>query len=387
MFFIPPVMNKLFWTILLITLTPAQENITFTEATTNLPPDLLKDNSMDIVAYDLDGDKDLDLVIAIEKKPNIILLKDGTGKFTAGKLPQQFHDSEDIAVEDFDNDGDPDIIFVSEDDFIHEYYLNDGHANFTDVSDRIPVQSTCNAIVAADFDGDGDRDVVLGNDGQDIFLANDGKGNFTDETLKRMPRDINTTQDVEAVDIDNDGDADLIFGNEDGNKIYINDGKGFFKDETKLRLPPANKETRKVDFADIDNDGDIDLFFSNVDFTRSKDIGNQVLVNNGKGFFSDETSTRYNAVNTFHTCDISFCDLNKDGFADIITGNVMFGYAQVCLNNGKGVFTEATNQFFPAGQVTGESISIEVADLNHDGLPDIYFGMFRGQDRLFFGKK
>lgn len=379
-------MSKLLWIFFLTWLPTHADDISFVEVSnTNLPTALLNDNSMDLVAYDLDGDKDLDLVIAVEKKPNLILINDGTGKFTPGKLPQKFHDSEDIAVEDFDNDGDPDIIFVSEDDAVHEYYLNDGKANFTDVSNRIPVQSTCNAVVAADFDGDGDKDLILGNDGQDIFLANDGKGNFTDETLKRMPRDINTTQDVEAIDIDNDGDADLVFGNEDGNKIYINDGKGFFKDETKERLPEANKETRKVDFADIDNDGDIDLFFSNVDFTRSKEIGNQVLVNTGKGFFKDETSIRYKALNSFHSCDVSFSDLNNDGFVDMVVGNVMFGYAQVCMNNGKGIFIE-TDKMFPQ-QVTGEAISVEVADLNGDGLPDIYFGMFRGQDRLFFGKK
>src|SRR5689334_23328587 len=200
------IMKQLFWILLLIWLPHyAETPVIFTEVSaTYLPTDLLNDNSMDLVAYDLDGDKDLDLAIAIEKKPNLILINDGTGKFTPGKLPVKFHDSEDIAIEDFDKDGDPDIIFVSEDDVVHEYYLNDGKANFTDVSDRIPVQSTCNAIVAADFDGDGDKDLVLGNDGQDIFLTNDGKGNFIDETMKRMPKDINTTQDVEAIDLDND---------------------------------------------------------------------------------------------------------------------------------------------------------------------------------------
>lgn len=366
----------------------ADKKIAFYEVSqTNLPAEVLKNNSMDLVPADLDNDGDLDLVVAVEKRPNLILMNDGKGKFTVqpNGLPEKYHDSEDIAVEDFDGDGDLDIVFVSEDDMIHEFYLNDGHAHFTDVSDRIPVQSTCNAVVAADFDGDGDKDLVLGNDGQDIFLANDGTGRFTDETLKRMPRDITTTQDVEAADIDGDGDADLVFGNEDGDRIYINDGKGLFTDVTKERLPNANKETRKVDMADIDNDGDLDIFFSNVDFTHTKNIGNQVLINNGKGFFTDETESRFHAFNQFHTCDISFADLDQDGFVDMVIGNVMSGYAQVCLNNGKGVFNEVTDQVFP-GKVSGEAISVEVADLNKDGVPDIYLGMFRGADRLFFGR-
>lgn len=353
-----------------------------------LPLDNLKANSMDVECADLDKDGDPDMVIAMEFRPNVLLLNDGTGKLiysSIGRLPQKNLDSEDIALGDFDRDGDLDIIFVSEDDHIHEYYLNDGKAVFSDASDRFQFNSTANAVDAADFDKDGDLDIIMGNQGQDFFLLNDGKGNFTDETKSRMPVDNNTTQDVQSSDIDKDGDLDLVLGNEDGNRIYLNDGKGAFTDATTERLPGANEETRKVDIVDIDKDGDPDLFFSNVDFGKNKDKANRILINNGKGMFKDETATRYKGENNLNTGDVAFTDLDGDKDLDIVVANLFGSYSQVFENDGKGVFTEITDQVF-SSRVTGDAISVEITDLDKNGKPEVYLGMFRGTDRFFLVK-
>ena len=70
----------------------------------------------------------------------------------------------------------------------------------------------------------------------------------------------------------------------------------------------------------------------------------------------------------------------------MIVSNLFGGYMQVLTNNGKGVFTDASSKYF-SGAVAGEGISVEVADWNRDGLPDVYFGMFRNEDRMFLGRK
>lgn len=341
---------------------------------------------MDIASGDLDKDGDNDLVIASEFRQNLILLNDGTGKFTnaMGRLPAKRHDSEDIVLADMDKGGDLDIIFVSEDDHIHEYYLNDGKANFTDVSDRFNFQSTANAVIEGDFDKDGDIDLVIGNDGQDIYLSNDGKGSFTNETEQRLPKETHTTQDIEAADMDKDGDLDLVLGNEDGNQLYLNDGKGHFTDATEKRLPLANEETRKVDIADIDNDGDLDIYFSNVNFRQTKDPSDRILVNDGKGFFTDQTKERFTGNNTMHTADACFVDLNGDRSLDLVLANIFGGYQQVFINDGKGRFTE--NKELLEGNITSEAIAVEAGDWNKDGIVDLYFGVFRNTDVLFFGR-
>jgi hypothetical protein len=359
-------------------------------STANLPIMDLYNNSMDVEAADLDKDGDLDLIIASEFRPNLLLFNDGHGKFTngtEGRLPKKNHDSEDIAAGDFDGDGDTDIVFVSEDDSVNEYYLNDGKGFFQDVSAEFPVQGVSNAVVAGDFDGDGDLDLVIGNAGQDFYLTNDGKGKFKDETTARMPADRTSTQDVEAADIDKDGDLDLVFGNEDGNKVYINDGKGHFKDETAARLLhlASNEETRKVDIADIDNDGDLDVFFSNVNFNGTKNPANRILVNDGHGFFTDETAKRYRGDNNLNSADGCFVDLDKDHDLDLVVANIFGGYPQVFLNDGKGIFEERTGLYLEKN-ITSEAIAVEVRDFNNDGFADIYFGVFKDADVLLFGR-
>jgi len=355
-----------------------------------LPLTSLINNSMDIEQGDLDGDGDMDLIIAMEFRPNVLLFNDGEGKFTdvtAGRLPEKKHDSEDIALADFDGDHDLDIVFVSEDDMVNEYYINDGKGYFSDVSYRLPVEGITNAVIAADFDSDGDIDLVLGNEGQDIFLANDGKGNFKDETVRSMPIDNSITQDIEAADIDGDGDLDLIIGNEDGNKLYLNNGKGIFSDATAERLPITGnrEETRKVDVADVDGDGDLDLFFSNVRFRPGKEAANRILINNGKGYFRDETFERFKGNNNLHSADAQFLDLNRDNAPDLVIANVFGGYQQVFINNGKGVFIEAVDTYFK-GSISSEAIALELLDANKDGVPDLYFGVFRGTDVLLLGE-
>ncbi len=354
----------------------------------NLPLTDLLNNSMDVVSADIDRDGDEDLIVASEFRQNLILLNNGKGKFvngTEGRLPAKRHDSEDIAVADFDNDGDKDIIFVSEDDYVHEYYLNDGKGNFTDVSDRLNFPSKANSVIEKDFDKDGDVDIIIGNEGQDTYLTNDGKGFFKNETSTRLPADNNTTQDIEAADVDADGDLDLILGNEDGNKLYLNNGTGVFTDATAGRLPvvPDREETRKVDIAEMDGDGDPDIFFSNVNFRQTKDPANRILINDGKGKFTDETKERYSGNNALHSADACFFDINGDKSLDLVVANIFGGYQQVFINDGKGFFKESSQYF--KGNLSSEAIAVEVGDWNKDGKPDLYFGIFRDADALLFG--
>ncbi|MCB0575871.1 MAG: M20/M25/M40 family metallo-hydrolase [Saprospiraceae bacterium] len=355
----------------------------------HLPLMSLQGRSMDARPADLDNDRDLDLVIANEWAYNIILINDGSGKFSdesQSRLPLVRHDSEDIAIEDFDGDGDQDIIFVSEDDQINEYYENDGKGFFKDVSYKLPVTGISNAVACSDLNGDGRPDLIIGNAGQNNCLINDGKGGWRDETDTRLPVSEKTTQDMEFGDIDGDGDLDLIVGNEDDNELWINDGKGIFKDETVARLPLAagKWETREVDFGDVDNDGDLDIFFANVHFQKAKDSQNRLFLNDGKGFFTDATATKLPAKQS-HTVDGDIYDIDGDGNPDLIACNA-FGHSyEVYLNDGKGNFSEQTIKFIPVS-VSGDGIDAEMADFNGDGQPDLYLCNFQGSDFLLFGK-
>ncbi len=380
------------------TTTKPRTQALFTDVSAMLPSGT-QGSTMDVAAADLDGDGDNDLVLAMEFIPNVILINDGAGNFSnesLSRLPQVMRDSEDIALADFDKDGDIDIIFVSEDDILtnrrptHEYYLNNGKGVFTAAPYRLP-DSEANAIAVADLNNDTYPDIVIGNAGQDFVLINDKAGGFIDETEVRMPSLSDITQDVKLADIDNDGDLDMFLGNENGNKILVNNGQGVFSDETQRRLISqfvslSALETRKVTFQDVDADGDVDVYLSNVAFRQGKNADSRLFLNNGSGIFTDVSPTQLNPNANF-TLDGMFLDFDNDGDADLITAgfnpNVPF---TMFINNGRGTFQATTDQPFGKA-VSGRGISLEIADFNKDGKKDVFFGMFGDVDLLFLSKQ
>ncbi len=363
---------------------------------THLPYSDLKLLSMDASIADIDRDGDLDIVIANEHKPNILLINNGKGNFTnesTSRIPQVAHDSEDIGIADFDMDGDPDILVVSEDDQTNELYLNNGDGTFVDAGNRIPVTDTSNSVIVMDINNDDAPDIMIGNNGQNRILINDGNGHFIDETIKRLGIHKDVTQDITLGDIDNDGDQDVLVGNEDANRILINDGNGFYEDKSDLRLPYRSvpEETREVVVADIDDDGDLDILYGNVQaFVPSALRQNRLLLNDGKGYFSDITLTHLPKDNN-RCFGVAFLDIDRDGDPDIMTGNTngpKFGGItpfSVYLNDGKGMFSEATGAFIPDG-IDGRGFDIDFEDFNGDRIKDLFLSNRGSQDFLLFGK-
>lgn len=356
---------------------------------THVPP--TPGSSMDAQAFDADGDGDLDLLIAKEFQPNVLLLNDGTGRMTlapAGSLPPGAHDSEDVAVADFDRDGDLDAVVAAEDDAASELYLNNGDGTFASADARLSTRGVSNSVIAPDVDGDGDADLVFGNDGQELLFINHGNGRFGDQTAARLPVDGTRTQDVEAGDVDGDGDPDLVIGNaEGGNRLLLNDGRGFFAAAAPGRLPlrAAVEETREADLADVDGDGDLDLYFANIGFVPGADPQDRLLINDGRGFFSDQTAARVPAGKSL-TAEGEFVDVDRDGDLDLVTTEFLDAKPyRLSLNDGGGVFTEATGSVFPSG-LKGEGIDAEVADFDGDGRLDIYFSSYWGSDSMILAR-
>lgn len=357
---------------------------------TNLPSAIVSGPGMDAESADLDGDGDLDIIIANEYQPNKILLNNGKGVFadgTPGRLPQKFLDSEDIGIADLDRDGDFDMVFATEDHTIHELYFNNGNAVYRDMQNVLP-NSIANSVLAVDVNNDSLPDLIFGNAGptdtpaQNFILINNGDSTFSNQTALRLPVVLDITQDIKLGDLDGDGDSDMVVANEDGNKLYINNGSGYFSDSTASRLPySGNEETRKVTLYDIDGDNDLDIFFSNVAFRPGMNRQDRLLVNIGSGYFTDVTTTNI-PPDAEHTTDAVFVDVDLDGDGDLVTANIFYNRpVKVFLNSGLGVFTEATSEVLPPG-VSGEGIGLKAADFNGDGLLDIYI-VNRGQmDRL-----
>lgn len=351
------------------------------ESAQRLPLELLSDRTMDAEFADADGDGDLDLFVAREFLPNLLLINDGNWRFSfqAGRLPGGNSDSEDIALADFDRDGDVDVVFANEDTLAQEHYVNDGSGRFTASAQALPAHGEANAVAAVDIDQDGDVDLVFAMRGADVLLVNDGTGRFVDAGPAVLPPGADSSQDVDAGDVDGNGTLDLLFGNEDGNRLLLQQAGRFVDASDRLPRRALREETREADLGDVDGDGDLDIVFGNVDFQNVDNAGDRLLINDGTGRFADETAARLPDIRQ-RTLDIDLVDLDRDGDPDLLAGNIQSGIGlQALLNDGRGTFREATREVF------GDLLDRDTIGVKAIALPDrmyLYQSVFGRADRL-----
>jgi len=369
-------------------------------------------NTADVLFIDIEGDGDLDAYLAegsnsVVGRINRMLENDGNAVFTdvtATNMPTTSNapfgfgpsNSQGLATDDIDGDGDADI-FIANAGF-NELLLNDGNGVFSNASNLLPVPipdalfpfsviSTTAKI--ADFDGDGRLDIIVGYELPPIppfgpaglpnhIFMQQSDGSFTDESFTRLPQGGELpTLEIITFDVDNDGDLDLFECNFGQNQLLVNNGNGFFTSETASRLPTLDFRTRAVAIGDLDGDGAPDLVTGN-----SSDQQNRIYINDDNGVFTDETSTRLPAfLDT--TSDAELFDVDIDGDLDIIYANASLvfqgpGVAPIpgpalnalYINDGNGVFTTADGSFLPP--TVNTTFGIGIADLNGDGLEDIF---------------
>jgi hypothetical protein len=222
-----------------------------------------------------------------------------------------------------------------------------------------------------------------------------GGPQFVDQTSTRFPSPgfSEWTNQLTVGDLDGDGDLDLVFAN-GGNfstagtpqklRIFINNGLGFFTDETDARTGGLTFLARGVELGDIERDGDLDIIVAQ-DFNRQPTL----LVNNGVGVFTNETNTRL-PIGTFSSTRAQFADVDNDGDLDLYFtngGNVSrwgSGVGKLWLNNGSGVFTDVTGAQMPP-QATSEPQDCIFGDLDGDLDLDLRIGSTAfNQGKIYF---
>lgn len=365
----------------------------FQDFSQNLPSETSSSWTMDVEVADLDQDGDLDIITAMEFRENLILWNDGSGQFSVDQnrrlpkadtnSPQAGQDSEDIAVADFDNDGDLDLLFVSEDSQLHELLSNDGTGKFTFVNFQFPT-STANALVVGDINGDSLPDVIIGNNGQDQLYINLGSFQFADSSASHWPVNTDQTQDLKWFDVNQDGHMDLVEGCEvGGNNIFINDGSGHFTEDT-TRFPSAPKqETRKIVVGDVTGNGFPDLYFCNVGWESGVNPSDRLFHCDTTGHYTDQTWFGIPFGSDF-TLDGIFMDLNADGDSDLVYVGLPNLKLKAICNQGYGTFMDSSLHYLPQS-ISATAISMASGDFNQDGFADLYIGTHQQDDILLFG--
>ncbi|MCU0962913.1 MAG: VCBS repeat-containing protein [Pirellulaceae bacterium] len=226
-------------------------------------------------------------------------------------------------------------------------FLSNGAGKLADVENALFLTGFNHAGASADIDGNGSIDILVGRTGAPFLLLNNGQAQFTLDTV-RLPPDISFISS-EFADIDQDGYIDLLVdGYEpDGvpTRIYWGRSNGLYRAASSFTIPPVPHWGVILDFAieDIDGDGRRDVI---VNRTGSTDIYEgrylQILRNSADRTFVDETATRIILNQDLRPFDfLRAQDFDADGDVDLFVDdrNDVASGEYAWANDGAGVFS------------------------------------------------
>lgn len=217
---------------------------------------------------DLNKDGHLDVFSCHDIAPNVYYLNDGNSNFThyqATVTPGAMNigtsgGNYSTLFSDFDNDGDTDVFISKCSGPPCELLRYDGNGVYTNISatagvNITPIQTWSSAI--NDFDTDGDMDIIItASAGTHKYFRNNlDTSNNVEEAFTNITVgsgwDTNTSVNIDNVsyDFDNDGFPDVLGG---GNKIMFNDGDGTF-------TPFSYSGLSVGAIGDLNNDGFLDI--------------------------------------------------------------------------------------------------------------------------------
>ncbi len=281
-------------------------------------------------------------------------------------------------VGDFNNDGKPDLLVVSQRGGVPgrgsvSVLLSNGDGSFRPVPGDVTfggyvVPGEISSVLATgDFNGDGILDLAVGNNAANFDTVRILLGNG-DGTFHAGPSAFVDGIKMVAGDLNGDGKADLIVVGPSPSfyvRVLLNKGDGTFTVSAPLPSLNGSGYEGRILVRDLNGDGKDDLIVNQAG-------GLAVLLSNGDGTFHLVPGFPYagNGNNGLFAVDV-----NGDGKPDIVAvGSVLsvgdIGVS-VLLGNGDGSFHAAPGPPRAISKTSQRARAGALADFNGDGTPDL----------------
>ncbi|NML65656.1 hypothetical protein HHL22_10610 [Hymenobacter sp. RP-2-7] len=345
-----------------------------------------------IVAGDIDGDGDLDLLTGAA---GIVIHRNGknnsgtnVGTFNSTADTSISVAAADLALGDVDGDGDLDIVAASGNgSFAVSVLLNGGDNTGSNTGVfGSPAVATVGlgptSVVLADVDGDGDLDLLAACSGSNSIsirlnggdASGSNTGVFYNGSGASMEASVET---VTVGDVDGDGDLDVLSTSYRSSNITIrlNGGDatgsntGVFSNGSKVA---AGIFPSKITMGDVDGDGDLDLLTANnTANTVSVRLNGGDATGSNTGVFSNGADLPVGNGPQV----VQLGDVDADGDLDFAVTNTKDNSVSLRLNGGNasgsntGIFTESPQlATVPVGQAP---YWLALQDVDNDGDLDL----------------
>jgi len=214
-------------------------------------------------------------------------------------------------------------------------------------------------------------------------------GRFTDVAPQAGLNLFAMASGVVVDDFENNGLFDVVTSTYDACEpmhYFHNNGDGTFSDQAaKAHLTDQLGVGLNLVQADYNNDGCTDLLVLRGAWQSQNAAQRKSLLrNNCDGTFTDVTRESGLAVPATNTQTAVWADINNDGLLDLFVGNET-GPSQLFLNKGDGTFENISHS---AGiDRTSFAKGVAAADYDHDGYVDFYVSNQAGANFLYHNNR
>jgi hypothetical protein len=401
-----------------------------------------RSEDMGCLFVDIDGDQDADLYIASggnefnigsKELKDRLYINDGNGNFTRDEfaLPSIAQSSQTVIASDIDKDGDTDLfvgtrLIPGKYSFPATSYIlinEQGKFKVSNVETAPALENIgmVSDAVFTDIDNDDDDDLMLVGEWMEITILTNDNGVFEDSSEKYGLKDTRGIWwSITASDLDNDGDDDYIIGNLGKNnkfkaseehpfKVYANDFDNngtndvvlakFYKDDyvplrgrecTSQQMPYVAEKFKDYDSFASSKLIDI-LPEDKVDDAINYEIKSfeSIILINDNGQLIRKSLPNEAQVSPIKS--VLVCDINNDGFKDIISvgnhygvevettrydagfGNVLLGDGQ---NNFKNMVPNESGFYVPFDSRDIKQLNRKdnalIIVTNNDNVPSVF---------------
>ena len=263
-----------------------------------------------------------------------------------------FYNGAGVGIADLNNDGLDDVFFCGN-QAENKLYLNKGDLQFEDISEKAGInvnKKWANGVTFADVNADGWLDIYVSqggpfdaNEKMNLLFINQQDSTFIESAEAYGLNDNGISTQSVFFDYDKDGDLDCMVMNE--NLLFGIDPFNFYK------MIGVNRA----------------LFWNSC---------SHLYQNNG-GKFADVTEAAGLLQPSFGLGLVA-SDINDDGWIDLYVANDYYLPDALYINRKDGTFSDDIKR--KTKQVSFYGMGADIADLNNDGLQDIFVLDMASQD-------